>query len=323
MADIAQQQAAQAAAVVQAQAPQAVAPQAGVGAFASYTQFREAFEMARYLSASSLVPQQFQGQPHVGDCLIALEMAQRIGASPLAVMQSLYVVHGRPAWSAAFLVACLNATGRFSPLRFRMVGEAGQDSRGCVAWAVDRADGERLEGPAVTIALARAEGWYARSGSKWQTMPEIMLRYRAATLFVRLYAPEVSLGMQTGEELEDIGPRQPINVTPSPLPPQSAQDAQGGAAERAETADAASMPPPAERPAKRRKTASAADAQAETSTSGEQPLAALCHANGVTLEDVKAFFGRIGQAWDEGVVRANIGRIAADMRAQAQEDDAL
>ena len=70
---------------------------------------------ANALAASSLVPTQFQG--NMPNCLIALEMAQRIGASPLMVAQNLYLVHGRPAWSAKFLIATFNQCGRFSALR--------------------------------------------------------------------------------------------------------------------------------------------------------------------------------------------------------------
>lgn len=200
-------------------------PAAAVTAFSSYQAFQGAYQMAKYLACSSIVPAAFQGEAHVGDALVALEMAQRVNASPLAVMQSLYVVHGKPAWSTSFLVACLNSTGRFSPLHYRMTGEPGKDSRGCVAWARDSA-GELLESPEVTIAMAKADGWYSRQGSKWQTLPELMLRYRAATLFVRLYAPEVSLGMHTLDEMEDAGKAAPapahshatINVTPPRAP---------------------------------------------------------------------------------------------------------
>ena len=281
--------------------------------FSSYKAFREGFEMARYLSASSLVPQQYQGQQHTGDCLIALELAQRVGASPLGVMQSMTPIHGRPAWSSAFLIGSLNVTGRFSPLRYKMTGKRGTDTWGCIACAVDRADGTRLEGPEVTIAMAKAEGWVARNGSKWQTMPEMMLHYRAASFFVRLYAPEVSLGMRSVEEAEDIGPAQPINIT------NAAKDllATEGPENRAESAPEAATPATT-----RSRRAKPADAQSEASTS-DDGLAALCHAHGVTLEDVRHFFGRIGQAWDESVVRANIERIAADMRQMQQEDDAL
>jgi hypothetical protein len=139
-------------------------------------------------------------------------MAQRIKASPLAVMQNLYIVHGKPAWSSQFLIACVNASGKFSPIRYAMSGEG--ETRSCTAWAVD-VTGEKLESPAVTIAMAKAEGWYSKSGSKWQTMPELMLRYRSATLFARLYCPELTMGIQTDDEVVDVVGH-PIDVTPQP-----------------------------------------------------------------------------------------------------------
>ncbi len=177
--------------------------QTAIGVFATVEGFELAQRQAKMLATSKIVPTAYQG--NLPDCVIALEMAQRIGASPLAVMQNLYIVHGRPAWSSQFLVACINASGRFSPLRYQCDGEQGTDSRQCYAWATDRT-GERLEGPAVSIAMARAEGWYGRNGSKWQTMPELMLRYRAATLFARLYAPELTMGIHTDDEVIDVTP---------------------------------------------------------------------------------------------------------------------
>lgn len=166
-------------------------------AFSSIANFESAQRMATLFSKSQLVPEAYRN--NIPDCVIALEMASRIGASPLAVVQNLYIVHGRPAWSSQFLISCVNACGKFSPLRYSLSGEPGTDGRSCVAWAEDRT-GERLEGPPVSVAIAKAEGWYGRNGSKWQTMPELMLRYRAATFFARTYAPELTMGMHTEEE---------------------------------------------------------------------------------------------------------------------------
>ena len=157
---------------------------------------------ASLLAASALVPEIFRG--NVANTTIALEMAHRIGASPLAVMQNLYIVHGKPGWSAQFIIAAINSTGKFSPLRFAVTGEG--DDKGCVAWATENATKERLESPRVSIDMARKEGWLDKAGSKWKTMPELMLRYRAATFFGRLYAPEVLMGMKTVEEIVDITP---------------------------------------------------------------------------------------------------------------------
>lgn len=161
--------------------------------------------VARVFNNSTLVPVQFQGEPNYGNVVIALNMATRLGADPMAVLQNLYVVHGKPGWSAQFVVACVNTCGRFTPLQFALTGTPGTDDRTCIAWATNKAGGERLESPAVSIAIAKKEGWFSKSGSKWQTMPELMLRYRAATFFGRLYAPDVLLGMRTVDEIIDIG----------------------------------------------------------------------------------------------------------------------
>lgn len=171
--------------------------------FMNIQAFEAAQRMIRPLSESDLVPATFQKRP--ANCLIALETAQRIGASPMMVMQNLYIVHGKPAWSSTFLIACINASRKFTPLRYRMTGEKGTDTYGCVAWAIDR-DGEKLESPEVTIGMAKAEGWYGKTGSKWKTMPELMLRYRAATFFARTYVPELTMGIQTQDEIIDVTP---------------------------------------------------------------------------------------------------------------------
>lgn len=172
------------------------------GAFASIQNFENAQRMANAFAKSNLVPDTFKN--NVGDCVIAMEMSQRMGANPLAVMQNIYIVHGKPAWSSQFLISCVNGCGRFSPLRYKMTGEPGSAERTCVAWAKDLGDGEILESPEISIKMAREEGWATKPGSKWKNMPDLMLRYRAATFFARLYAPELTMGMQTAEEIKDI-----------------------------------------------------------------------------------------------------------------------
>lgn len=153
------------------------------------------------LAASTLVPKEYQG--NLPNCIIALEMAQRIGASPLMVMQNLYVVHGRPAWSSKFLIASFNQCGRFTAVRYEWTGKQGTDEWGCRAWATEKINDERIEGPLITIALAKKEGWHSKSGSKWQTIPELMLMYRSAGWMINTHAPEISMGLNTAEEIGD------------------------------------------------------------------------------------------------------------------------
>jgi len=181
---------------------------------ATTTAETQAFELvqrqAKMLSVSTLVPKEFQG--NMGNCAIALNIAKRLGADPFMVIQNIDIIHGRPSFRATFLIAMVNASGRFTPLQFRMSGEGA--SRSCVAWAKDKETGEIVEGAEISMAMAKAEGWSTKSGSKWVTMPEQMLRYRAAAFFARIYAPDITLGMHTSDEMRDIEPVR--NVTPQP-----------------------------------------------------------------------------------------------------------
>ena len=185
----------------QPQAPEASMPVVHAG-YTSLQGFELMQRAAKALSASTLVPAQYQG--NVPNAMIALEMAQRIGASPLMVAQNLYIVHGRPGWSAKFLIATFNQCGRFTSLRFEWQGTRGQDDWGCRAWATEKATGEKIEGPLITIALAKAEGWDSKNGSKWKTIPELMLTYRAAAWMINTHAPEISMGLNSAEEITDV-----------------------------------------------------------------------------------------------------------------------
>lgn len=179
-------------------------------------QARLTYQKAELLARSTMVPAHYQN--NVANVLVALEYANRLGCSELAVMQNLAVIRGKPSLSSTFLIGTVNACGRFTPIRYRMQGTEGKDDWGCRAVAKDRETGEECVGPLITIALAKAEGWYSKKDkygnetSKWQTMPELMLNYRAAAWWTRLYCPELSLGLHTSDEIEDIGP---APVTPA------------------------------------------------------------------------------------------------------------
>ena len=163
--------------------------------------FKEGWNMAGVLAGSDLVPAHFKGKRE--NCLIALNMAQRMQADPLMVMQNLVVVKGTPTFEAKFAIACFNATGKYSPIRYRETGEKGTDSWGMIAYAIEKATGEVCEGPEITIAMAKSEGWYNQN-PKWKNIPDLMLRYRAASWFIRTTDPGVMMGFQTREEAEDF-----------------------------------------------------------------------------------------------------------------------
>ena len=181
--------------------------------------FETAQREAKALASSDLVPTAYKG--NVANTLLAMEVAQRVGASPLAVMQNLHIVQGRPSWSASFLIACVNSCGRFTPMRFETRGgdDASAKTYAVRAIATDKESGKDCTGAWVTWAMVEAEGWSKKSGSKWLTMPEQMFMYRAAAFWSRVFAPEISLGMHTSDEVEDFKRERRAGTTTITLSP--------------------------------------------------------------------------------------------------------
>jgi hypothetical protein len=168
--------------------------------FTDLALFKEVGTIAKTLSMSSIVPESYRGNENVPNVLIALEMAIRMKTSPMQVMQNLYVVNGRPAWSSQYIIAVINSSGKYKhELKFELTGKG--ETLACYAWTTDK-DGEKLVGPRITWQMAVAEGWIDRKGSKWKTMPEVMMRYRAASFFGRLYCSDLIMGIYAEEETQ-------------------------------------------------------------------------------------------------------------------------
>lgn len=225
-------------------APKPVQQQQAVAPFSANILTPEGFDfvqrVAKALSSSELVPAIYRQQtvdkfgnatpnPNgFSNTVVAINMANRMNADPLMVMQNMHVIEGRPSWSSKWIIACINGSGKFSPLRFDMVTDEHETeieythvewinkqrnettrtikikNMSCVAWAIEKATGERVESIKVDMVMAIKEGWYQKKGSKWQTMPDQMLRYRSASFFGNIYAPELLMGLMTVEEAQDI-----------------------------------------------------------------------------------------------------------------------
>ena len=169
--------------------------------------FEFAQRQAKSLCESNLVPKGYQGQQGLPNCLVAIEMSKRMKLSPLTVMQNLNVIHGTPTWSAQFITSQILGCGRFTNFDYLVKGEGDTLEVQCVAKRLE--DQKLVKGTTVSMRMARLEGW--TRNSKYQSMPELMLRNRAATFFGRQYIPDLLLGVQTSEEVVDI---QPVDVTP-------------------------------------------------------------------------------------------------------------
>ena len=173
-------------------------------------QFNQLLRAAQMLSQTSIIPQSYQGKPQ--DCFVAIEMANRMGVSPMVVMQNMYVVKGKPSWAGQACTMLINSCGKFKDVKHIYTGEKGKPNRGCYVTATRISDGSQVDGVEVTMQMAQSEGW--TSNSKWRNMPELMLAYRACAFFARVYCPEAMMGVQTAEEVYDADST-PINAATS------------------------------------------------------------------------------------------------------------
>lgn len=167
--------------------------------FSGEENFAKAMMMAETLSKSDIIPVNYKNKPE--NCLIAIELSNRIRVSPFLVMQNMHVIQGRPSWSSPFIISCINACGKFEgSLKF----EIDEKETKCRAYAIEKTTGKKCVSPTITLEMAREEGWLTKNGSKWRTMPGLMLRYRAASFFGRLFCPELLNGMLSEEENKEI-----------------------------------------------------------------------------------------------------------------------
>jgi len=261
-------------------APKAAPADISSGVFSGIAAFEAAQRMAQALCTSTMVPSEYRGQQGLSNSLIALEIAARMGLSPLVVMQNMTPIHGKPSWSSSFLIATVNASGRFTPLRF--VFDDKDNPSSCFAVARDKATGEVLEGQLISIEMAKREGWwsrpdrYGKETSKWQSMTGQMLRYRASAFWVKVYCPEISLGLMTQDEVADVqavvvGSVEPLAAAQLPATPEPLIKARQAVEEQVaelpavERQDAAAEEVAAPRRSPRRSTA----AQKQVQSAGE------------------------------------------------------
>lgn len=214
--------------------------------FFNPTQFDTMQRVAKMFSNSELVPDMYRisennpAEKATANCIIAIDIANRVEANILMVMQNLVIIYGRPTWSSKFLIGTVNTCGRFEPMKFKIdvIGEIKDykyseyvsewkvnpstgkkykdtkqvekvfkgpiDNLQCIAYTSIKGSDTVLESSPVSIKMALDEGWYTKAGSKWPNMPKQMLLYRAASFWTNAYAPELSLGMKTTEEVQDF-----------------------------------------------------------------------------------------------------------------------
>lgn len=179
-----------------------------------------AWRRAVGLSQSQMVPAHFQNNPQ--DCFVVVQLALELGINPLTALQNVYMIGGRPAYTARFALALANRAKVFAgPIRYKVnKGEKREDLE--VTAYAPLSDGDVAE---VTLSYrtAMAEGW--TRNKKYSTIPEQMLRWRAVKWLIDLHCPEILLGFEFAESAPGNYSSQPVKVAETESSGPSLQDA--------------------------------------------------------------------------------------------------
>ena len=162
-------------------------------------QMKFQWKIATLMAKGNAIPDRFKNNP--GDIIIAIDIASRSNQPLSMILNNMYSVYGSIGFSGQYAISAVNNSGKFTPLKFIETNNGGG---GMIAVATRIADGELCKSEEITMELAKTEGWSTKNGSKWKSFPKQMMKYRAASFFVRAYCPELLYGYQTVEELQDI-----------------------------------------------------------------------------------------------------------------------
>lgn len=182
--------------------------------------FEHLQRVATMFSKSGMVPDLFRG--NVAACAVGIQLAQQLQVAPFMLFQKMYIVGGKPGIEAQLAIAVANQRGVFTaPIDYEFHGENKDRTRACTAKAV-LSKSKTPVSMTVDWNIVQSEGWDKKGGSKWNTMPDQMFRYRSAMWLIRTYCPEVLFGMYSTEELDDM---RTIDITPRREPSKAAVDA--------------------------------------------------------------------------------------------------
>jgi hypothetical protein len=164
----------------------------------------EALRLAEVMSKSTIVPKDYVDKP--GNVLVAIQWGMELGLKPLAAMQNIAVINGRPSlWGDAVI-----ALVRASPLCEGVREEF--DTTNMVATCYVKRRGE----PETHRSFSMVEATKANLVGKdiWKAYPKRMLQMRARAFALRDVFPDVLRGMPVAEEVMDYTPPEK-DITPS------------------------------------------------------------------------------------------------------------
>jgi len=162
------------------------------------TTMDELWRFAGAVIDSGIAPKGMEKQATV---FIVVEMGLELGLPPMASVQNIASVNGRPSiWGDAQL-ALVRASGLLKEIDSKEVGSWGKDDYGWMV-SVQRVGDPHPISETYTVDDAKRAGLWGKQGP-WTTNPKRMLKYRARAFVLRDVFPDVLKGMLSREEVMD------------------------------------------------------------------------------------------------------------------------
>jgi len=171
----------------------------------------DAYRFANAVVASGFAP---RGMEKPESVLIAIQLGAELGITPMASLQNIAVINGRPSIYGDAALALIRASGKLADYVEEEIGEYSPDNdKYGYRVTASRIDSNGMEQTteAFTIADAKKAKLWGKTGP-WTDYPKRMLKFRARGFVLRDLFGDVLKGLKTFEEVKDTP--EPINVTP-------------------------------------------------------------------------------------------------------------
>lgn len=140
---------------------------------------------------------------------VAIQMGLELGISPMAALQSIAVINGRPSLYGDMQLALVNASGLCEEFEEWFEDKSGRLARNPQDFTDDVAGvscvkrkGRKQQEYSFSVADARRAKLWGKAGP-WSEHPQRMLRFRARAFLLRDVFGDVLKGMKSAEEMGD------------------------------------------------------------------------------------------------------------------------
>ena len=174
------------------------------------TNMTEAMEFSKFLSTSTHIPKDFQGNPN--NILVAIQWGYEIGLAPMQALQNIAVINGRPSLWGDSMIAVCKAHPDWRGISETYIEE--EDKAVCLVKRNVHGEIEETRSEFSYKDAQRAN--LTNKPGPWKNYPKRMLQLRARGFALRDAFPDAIKGLITAEEAIDYPEKkEPRNVTES------------------------------------------------------------------------------------------------------------